>query len=432
MVGHASVLVEHDGLTIWTDPWLRGTAFNDGWEVHPDPVIRDEQRRAVTHLWISHEHPDHLSIPTLKSIPPDERAGLTVLYQRHFSSEVVDWLRRQGFARVIELTHGRWYRLTPELRICSHQVGHEDSSMTFQGGGRTVLNLNDCKPPDVSLRRMLRQIGPVDLLLDQFSIAGWAGNPGDVTDHEQHAAEARDVFLHHLAVVAPDKVLPFASFMRFAHEENAYLNAAGVPLDEIAERVPADRLVVLAPGESWDLDTPSPHPGPALDHYRRARQQLDGLPLLRSDPVPFEEVVDAAERRMADLRASYQAFILRRVPPVTFAADDVGCALRVHPLDGVHEVPFEAASPAVRASSQALAHTFRFRFGLATLLISGRFRLDEGAGPAFDRFKQLGAAYGSGFTTRSLWRRLGDQRAREFASRRLVDLYPQFVRKAID
>jgi L-ascorbate metabolism protein UlaG (beta-lactamase superfamily) len=48
------------------DPWLKGEAFNESWTLYPQPIVRDEDVARVTHVWISHEHPDHLSIPTIK------------------------------------------------------------------------------------------------------------------------------------------------------------------------------------------------------------------------------------------------------------------------------------------------------------------------------------------------------------------------------
>jgi len=69
-VGHASVLIEEAGIGLLIDPWLKGDAFNDSWALYPPAVLNTDALARVTHIWISHEHPDHLSIPTLKSFPP--------------------------------------------------------------------------------------------------------------------------------------------------------------------------------------------------------------------------------------------------------------------------------------------------------------------------------------------------------------------------
>jgi len=72
-VGHASILVKTGQVHLLTDPWFRGEVFNESWTLHPEPVLSEQDLAEVTHIWISHEHPDHLSIPTLRSIREDLR-----------------------------------------------------------------------------------------------------------------------------------------------------------------------------------------------------------------------------------------------------------------------------------------------------------------------------------------------------------------------
>ena len=68
-VNHASVLIEGSGIGLLSDPWYQGDAFNNGWRLlqeTPDDVVSGILSR-VTHIWISHEHPDHFSIQFFKS-----------------------------------------------------------------------------------------------------------------------------------------------------------------------------------------------------------------------------------------------------------------------------------------------------------------------------------------------------------------------------
>ena len=39
LLSHASILIDACGRKILTDPWYFGTAFNDGWELSPIPLI---------------------------------------------------------------------------------------------------------------------------------------------------------------------------------------------------------------------------------------------------------------------------------------------------------------------------------------------------------------------------------------------------------
>jgi len=59
----------------------------------------------VTHVWISHEHPDHFHIPTLDSLPPGFKERVIVLIQDKGSKRVFASLRKVGFRNFVALKH---------------------------------------------------------------------------------------------------------------------------------------------------------------------------------------------------------------------------------------------------------------------------------------------------------------------------------------
>jgi L-ascorbate metabolism protein UlaG (beta-lactamase superfamily) len=94
-IGHATVLIELDGVRLLTDPLLRnhlGHLRRHG--PPPDPAaLRD-----VDAVLISHLHFDHLDIPSLRRLPRDAR----LLAPRGAGG----FLRRQGFPHAEELAIG--------------------------------------------------------------------------------------------------------------------------------------------------------------------------------------------------------------------------------------------------------------------------------------------------------------------------------------
>ena len=68
-LGHASVLVEMDGVRLLTDPVLRRRVAHLR-RLGPPPVIP----RALDAVLISHAHHDHLDLPSLRSLPGPPRA----------------------------------------------------------------------------------------------------------------------------------------------------------------------------------------------------------------------------------------------------------------------------------------------------------------------------------------------------------------------
>jgi UDP-MurNAc hydroxylase len=223
MVSHASVLIEDGPIVLLTDPWLIGEVFNESWSLLCPPLLTPATLQGVTHIWISHEHPDHLHFPTLKAIPAEQKANITLLYQRHFSSRVFDSLTSLGFRRVIKLPLGRWLDLGGDVSIMCCSVGTIDSLLVVRSTRGTVLNVNDCVISPWAARAIAEGIGPVDVLLPQFSIASWAGNPGDTK-----IAAADEVLRRarlYIRTFKPKVTIPFASFVYFSHDENRYMNA---------------------------------------------------------------------------------------------------------------------------------------------------------------------------------------------------------------
>ncbi len=428
-VGHASVLFEDGGVAVLTDPWLKGGAFNESWELYPKPVLHDDAFSRVTHIWISHEHPDHLSIPTIRSMPAELKSGITLLFQKHYDTEILDWLKGQGFKEVVEMPHGKWVNLTSDFSAACYQIGHLDSSLALKTPDTTVLNINDCEAPLPTLKRLMRQLGDVDLLLDQFSIAGWPGNPDDVERKKSEARQVLDNFLRDIEVISPRYVIPFASFVRFAHQENAHMNSHVNTIEDVAAAVDPERLMVMYPGDEWDMaQGPFEKSTQAIEKYMKDWEQLPDQELNSNEPVELEKVLSAANDRIADFRKKYQSLLLRYVPPVTFYLTDIDRAMIVDVRKGAEAIDLPEKECVVSLSSQAAFYTFTTRFGLPTLGVSGRFRINH-TEKAFARLKKVGSAYSSGFYTKRPPRFGFKPRLFSFWWRRRADVIPQFVKR---
>lgn len=426
-VGHAGFVIEAGTTAIWTDPWLISQPFNESWALHPEPVAPAYDR--LTHIWISHEHPDHFNIPTLRAIPEDVRARLTMLYQRHYSADVPDFLRGLGFKEVIELVHGNTYTVGDFEVIC-HQVGHEDATMTFKADGTTVLNLNDCKPSLRGLRSILRDTGPVDVLLDQFSVAGWTGNPDDADRKQREATETLDEMMMHVTEVDATWFVPTASFVRFSHAENVHMMSHVNTVDDVAALVDADRLAVLYPGDVWNISTVPSGTTDAIARYRADAAAVDSQPLTTHEPVEPASILAAARTTLAEIANAFPRWVRRRIPALCFAFTDGPGALRVDVGRASAElIETPDTECVVHASTQAIEYTFQHRWAIPTLLISGRFTI-EGSEEHWDRFKRLGAAYASGFHAKGAVLGLRHARKRGFFFRRVPDVIDIFLPKA--
>src|SRR5205823_562362 len=192
------------------------------------------------------------------------------------------------------------------------QVGHLDSSLAVRAEDKILLNINDCDLPVSTMRSMRRDLGPIDVLLDQFSIAGWPGNADDARRKEESRRRVMRKFLQDIETFEPRYVIPFASFVRFSHRENAHMNLHVNTIDDVAERVAPSRLVVMYPGDVWDLSGPFAGTARAVERYRSDFGRIRGLPTLgvsgrmslNSHELPF--------RRLKKLGALYSSKVYTR------------------------------------------------------------------------------------------------------------------------
>lgn len=110
-VNHATVLLQFDGLTVLTDPVWSARVGPMSW-AGPlrarAPGIRFEDLPRVDVVLISHNHYDHLDLPTLRRLQArDDPAVVVPLGDR-------GWLEAEGFGRVFELDW--WQSLVVDAR----------------------------------------------------------------------------------------------------------------------------------------------------------------------------------------------------------------------------------------------------------------------------------------------------------------------------
>ncbi len=393
-VNHASFVVRHEQVALISDPWLFGTAFDDGWSLLSPTRFRPEDFATLTHVWVSHEHPDHFHPPSLRSIPAEIRARLTFLYQETEDRKVVEFARELGFGNVIELPSGEWFELAPGFRVMCQPFPDDDSWLAVQAGDRVLLNLNDCMvqgPRQVG--RVREQVAyPIDVLLAQFSYANWVGNPGETERHRAVAERILQRMALQVDILQPRFVIPFASFVRFCHEENAYLNEGMNTIRGAAEflnRESDATVVVLYPGDTWEIGAPHDN-RKAIESYES--DAVAPFTPLRSDVVPLRELKDLAASYVQQLRDHHSRASLRilrtggLLRPAHIYLTDHERAVALTLEGGLRASARTADNCDVALSSSALAYCFRHMWGGNTLLVNGRYTTPPGGN--FEHFRR--------------------------------------------
>lgn len=422
-VNHASFLVEHGGVSLLTDPWLEGRVFHRGWDLVSPTRFTWDDFRGERYLWFSHEHPDHFHPPTLAKIPAELRREITVLFQETPDRRVVEHCRGLQFKDVVELRKGVPLRLADDFEVRCEHFHEGDSWMSVRAGGVSVLNTNDCGIRNAGdARRIAGAVGPVDVLLTQFSYAYWAGNPEDVAKRRRLAAEKLAWMRYQCDAFAPKVTIPIASYVWFCHEENAYLNDS-VNTAETTHRFLAANTsttpVVLYPGdayefrEAWDSAA-------AIARYRDdfARSTGNADALARTVVASVEDVTAEAARFSEELRRTSNAVLRRLLADARIHLRDHGQTFTLSLAAGLVEAAHDPEACDVSLGSESLLLCLRVPWGLDTTQISGRLRKPPRGryarfynffrpGQLRSRGKDMDLAYLAGAAGRKLLVRLG-------------------------
>ena len=179
-VNHASVIISHGNISILSDPWYKDAVFHNGWrllcELTDDKVI--EILKRITHIYISHEHPDHFQPAffldkNVKKILIDRK--VKILFQNTKDKRVVNFLRKQEL-EVSELDSNGKIDLSDDLKVQIIKCGFYDSALSINTANLKILNLNDCPlRSQKEIKKFRKNYGTFDILLSQFSYAAWKG-----------------------------------------------------------------------------------------------------------------------------------------------------------------------------------------------------------------------------------------------------------------
>jgi UDP-MurNAc hydroxylase len=397
-INHASFLISHGDVGLICDPWLFGDAFDRGWSLLSETKFTPDDFQDVTHIWFSHEHPDHFSPPSLKAIPAEVRGRITVIYQSTLDGRVASFCRGLGFNAVVELAEDETYDLSDAFSIRVYPYTFGDSWACLRVGDLTLVNLNDCvvNTRDKA-KAVAARVGKVDVLFTQFSNAQGIGNPEDTARRRAAANEKLARIKAQVTELQPRFVVPFASFIWFSHIENQChndgANTVHMAVDFIDNETEAE-AVCLYPDDEWDgvttidsqaalrryqanydaLESRAPHTSPSID-----------LDTLRSRHSAFMERLVKKNGPIV-LRGLAWTRHLRRA---TVHLTDLGCSLQFD-LKRFETVDCDASTCDVSLSSSALDYCFHFDWGGDTLSVNGRFTTPPGGEHArFRRYFSL-------------------------------------------
>lgn len=244
-MNHASVLIKTGDIAILSDPWFSGKAFNNGWSLvyHNSLDQVEAALQCVSHVYISHEHPDHFSIEFFSQHSQTLRdRKVRIIFQETRDKRVVGFLRGKLKLEVMEVAHSQWYEIGPSTRIFVEPSGAIDSALVVESPQFTYVNINDCEFTSHELKKLENYLDPAKkvILFNQFSYAAWRK---DKPWLQKAAIYKLQSLRRSIEMLQADLTVPFASFSYFCHPENFWMNECVNTAEAVSAKLAAEGVV---------------------------------------------------------------------------------------------------------------------------------------------------------------------------------------------
>ena len=264
-INHACYLIETDKSILLVDPWVEGHAFDKGWSLIDKSTSNEQlinfiiKKNKNFHIWYSHEHSDHFSVPFLKLISKT-KLKCKVFFQKTLDGRVAQFIRKLDI-EVIE-SNRKIEVIDNEIKIITFPHSEGDSYSLILLNNFSILNINDCVLSNAKeviqvKNSTLKFVKNIDLLMTQFGYANWIGNINDY-DYRFRSAERKiERIKIQDKIINPKNILPFASFIYFSHHDNFYMNdSQNTPNKIINSNLPTEtkeKLIILKPWDKLDI-----------------------------------------------------------------------------------------------------------------------------------------------------------------------------------
>lgn len=241
-VGHATTVVDLDGVRLLTDPLLRNRVAH----LRRSMPVDAGALRGLDSVLVSHGHYDHLDLPSLERLGKE----LPVVLPRGLGG----LLRKRRFRSVLEVEVGETLSIgSLSVRVvpAEHDRGRGPFGASADPVGYVVTGSQTVYfAGDTDLFEGMRELGHVDVAL----VPIWGWGPGLGAGHLDPAGAAEAV-----ARIRPQRVVPIHWGTYFP----IHLGLRGAPrfvdlppsrfVAEVAKKAPGIEVTVLRPGESVDL-----------------------------------------------------------------------------------------------------------------------------------------------------------------------------------
>lgn len=378
-LNHASFIIEFNGVKILNDPFLFGSAFNNGWNLIKE-VDHEKILKGITHIFFSHEHPDHFSIPFLKSIPLDKRGEITIIYQETWDKRVKDFCEKSGY-KFLEFKNLKETKIIDDLYITIGKSPFYDSWINYRLNNKNILNVNDCIFENKNILSSIKKvIKNIDILFTQFSYANFILEKDQVNE----AINCLNSIKLQDRILGPNYIIPFASYIYFSHHENYFMNKNMNTIQaahNFIEKNCKAHPIVLKPNEYWDLKKKENHD--SLDFWNVHYENIPNLQYSKNSLiVNSEDLIEKSKYYIKKIKKNNNVFLifilfkLKIFSKILIFVKDLEKYFYFDIFNGLQlkKNLNDKNNIDIEMSSDSLELIFKYDYGFDTLLVNARFK----------------------------------------------------------
>jgi hypothetical protein len=391
-INHASVLVKHGDISLLSDPWYQGEAFHKGWNLIYE--LSDEEISnlidEISHIWISHEHPDHFSIMFFKKFGKKIKdKNIQIIFQDTNDKRVESFLSKSGYNLKI-IKFNTWLKLSNEFEILCFKDGFYDSGLAIKTDDKTILNLNDCEVKDKKrCKEVFNIVGECDVLISQFSYAAWKGGVDNIQWRKLAAKEKLNTLKLQSDYFKPKVLIPFASYIYFSNQSNAYLNdSSNKPADVINFFLDSKVNVnVMKPFEEFHDYNSDYNNNDSLLFWDKALKSISKKDFKIFDEVHEEELKESFKKYKKRIFKNNTKWFMKVVSiispipafkPIIIKLIDININIKLDIFSEDLLATLDAAD--ISMSSESLNFILTNTFGFDTLTVNGCFEEEKASG----------------------------------------------------
>ena len=385
-INHAGILISSKTINLLVDPWTRGGAFNDSWSLVSKSGNINYKK--LTHVWISHEHPDHFSVYDVKKIIK-LNSKVIFIFQYTKDKRLISFIEKLG-GITVERKNNELYFFNDHDYIRIINCGSIDSLSIIKIDNKVIVNMNDCIVGN-EIRKLTNAISSlkVNCLLTQFGYASFISNKDKKIERRKAAEIKLSQIEEQINFFQPEYVIPFASFIYFSHKENFYMNKQQNTLEKVRDTIVKKGAIpiILYPNDIFSFTKKDI--SKAIKSYKYDFKNIK--PKNYNKKVAINILIHKANLyldRMKKFHGYYVYTYLNLISnlyiflgrnkfnKIILFISDLSIKVEFSYLHGLNIISSHT-KPDISLSSQSLEYIFDFDWGMDSLIVNARFEISN-------------------------------------------------------